>query len=39
VDGISGDETEAAVRVFQELHGLDVDGDPGPNTVKVLESL
>lgn len=32
IDGISGPKTRAAVRAFQRLHGLRVDGDPGPRT-------
>lgn len=32
VDGLPGPRTEAAVRQFQQEHGLVVDGDPGPQT-------
>lgn len=32
IDGRMGDQTRAAVRRFQEEHGLAVDGDPGPQT-------
>lgn len=39
VDGMLGYATEKATAAFQALHDLDVDGDPGPDTIKVLESL
>ncbi|HET7657827.1 MAG TPA: peptidoglycan-binding domain-containing protein [Bacillales bacterium] len=37
-DGQYGDETEAAVRSFQEDHGLVVDGIIGPRTIAALEN-
>jgi hypothetical protein len=36
IDGVIGDWTRAAVRRFQERHRLQVDGDPGPHTQRVL---
>ena len=39
VDGIRGPETSAAVKKFQEDNGLEVDGDPGPNTVAKLNAV
>lgn len=39
VDGIRGPETSDAVKKFQADHGLEVDGDPGPNTVAKLNDV
>jgi peptidoglycan hydrolase-like protein with peptidoglycan-binding domain len=39
VDGIRGPETSAAVKQFQTDHGLQVDGDPGPETVGKLNRI
>jgi peptidoglycan hydrolase-like protein with peptidoglycan-binding domain len=36
VDGLFGTRTEAAVRQFQERHGLQVDGIAGPDTMGAL---
>lgn len=36
VDGIFGNQTEAAVRAFQSAHGLEVDGIMGPRTSAAL---
>lgn len=36
VDGIFGEETEKAVRVFQSAHGLNPDGEVGHNTWSTL---
>lgn len=36
IDGAIGDRTRAAVRRFQQRHKLTVDGDPGPQTRRVL---
>jgi peptidoglycan hydrolase-like protein with peptidoglycan-binding domain len=36
VDGIFGSRTEAAVRAFQDSHGLDVDGVVGPRSWQAL---
>lgn len=38
-DGIRGPETIAAVKEFQQANNLTVDGDPGPETVGVLNKL
>ena len=37
VDGQLGDMTEAAIRAFQEAHGLEVDGIIGPQTLAALQ--
>jgi hypothetical protein len=39
VDGVRGPETSAAVAQFQEDNNLAVDGDPGPQTVGMLNQL
>jgi GH24 family phage-related lysozyme (muramidase) len=39
VDGVRGRETSAAVSAFQEDNGLAIDGDPGPQTVGMLNKL
>lgn len=39
VDGIRGPETSAAVKQFQADSGIDVDGDPGPDTVGKLNAV
>ena len=39
VDGVRGPETSAAVAAFQEDNGLAIDGDPGPQTVGMLNKL
>jgi hypothetical protein len=36
VDGILGDETRDAVARFQRRHGLEIDGEPGPETLSEL---
>jgi Putative peptidoglycan binding domain len=36
VDGILGEETREAVARFQARHGLEVDGEPGPQTLAAL---
>ena len=38
IDGRYGQETEAAVRRFQEARGLEVDGKVGPPTMEAFES-
>ena len=38
-DGIRGPETVAAVKEFQQANNLTVDGDPGPETVGMLNKL
>lgn len=38
VDGHFGDDTRAAVVVFQQTHGLTDDGIAGPGTTKKMES-
>jgi Putative peptidoglycan binding domain/Transglycosylase SLT domain/GDSL-like Lipase/Acylhydrolase family len=39
VDGIRGRETSMAVMQFQKANGLEVDGDPGPETVAKMNLL
>lgn len=39
VDGIRGRETSAAIMLFQKDNGLEVDGDPGPETVGKLNAI
>jgi murein L,D-transpeptidase YcbB/YkuD len=39
VDGVRGPETSAAVAEFQKANGLAIDGDPGPQTVGMLNKL
>ena len=39
VDGVRGSETVAAVKEFQQAHGLAVDGDPGPETIAALNKV
>jgi hypothetical protein len=39
VDGVRGPETVAAVKKFQQANGLEVDGDPGPDTVGKLNAI
>ncbi len=36
IDGINGPETKKALKVFQELAGLKIDGILGPNTIDAL---
>jgi peptidoglycan hydrolase-like protein with peptidoglycan-binding domain len=36
IDGIFGEDTDAAARAFQEIVGLEVDGIVGPNTWREL---
>ena len=38
VDGIFGNETEAAVKAFQKAHGLKDDGIVGPKTMQALDT-
>lgn len=38
VDGVWGSKTEHAVRLFQHVYGLSVDGVVGPLTLKVFET-
>lgn len=38
-DGIFGPKTEAAVKAFQQAHGLTVDGIAGPQTLAKIEEL
>jgi hypothetical protein len=39
VDGVRGPETRTALKRFQKDNGLEVDGDPGPETVGALNKL
>lgn len=39
VDGIRGKETSSAVMLFQRDNNLEVDGDPGPETVAKLNAI
>ena len=39
VDGVRGGETSSAVKEFQKDYGLEVDGDPGSNTVAKMNAL
>jgi lysophospholipase L1-like esterase len=39
VDGVRGPETRKALKQFQQDNGLEVDGDPGPETVGALNKL
>ena len=39
VDGVRGAETVRAIKQFQRDNGLEVDGDPGPETVGALNKL
>lgn len=39
VDGIRGQETSAAIRQFQQDNGLKVDGIPGPETIRKVNSM
>jgi len=39
VDGVRGPETAGVVRQFQKDNALEVDGDPGPETVAALNKL
>jgi peptidoglycan hydrolase-like protein with peptidoglycan-binding domain/muramidase (phage lysozyme) len=39
VDGVRGPETRRAIEQFQKDNGLQVDGDPGPETVTALNKL
>lgn len=39
VDGVRGPETRAAIKQFQQDNGLQIDGDPGPETVGALNKL
>ena len=39
VDGVRGPETSGVIRQFQKDNALEVDGDPGPETVAALNKL
>lgn len=39
VDAVYGAATESAVRLFQQIHGLSVDGKAGEKTLRKIESL
>jgi phenylpyruvate tautomerase PptA (4-oxalocrotonate tautomerase family) len=39
VDGVRGPETRNAVKQFQKDNGLEVDGDPGPETIGAMNRL
>lgn len=39
VDGIRGKYTKAAIRKYQQEHGLEVDGDAGPETVTSMNAV
>jgi conjugal transfer mating pair stabilization protein TraG len=38
-DGIRGPETENAIKEFQKANGLEVNGDPGPETIAALNKV